>query len=156
PKPPVYRKQKGGGPKPAAPFANAPPRVVSTSASWSRSEIELRAELEEARLQDVGRPEPLARRQRRERVGDRKRPAAVEEVVGVEVDPEAIAIQLEALRGAQVELVEVEVAVVLANLHEVPDPRGGVGRVRMPECRRRCRGGPLCEDARRRAAGLHA
>src|SRR5436190_8027477 len=56
------------------------------------SEVELRAELEEARLQHVGRPQPLARRQRRERVGDGKRPIAVEHIVGVEVDAEPVAI----------------------------------------------------------------
>ena len=54
------------------------------------SEIELRADLEEPRLQHVGRPQPRPRRRRRERVVHRERPVAVEHVVEVEVEAEAV------------------------------------------------------------------
>src|SRR5262245_53596568 len=56
--------KKGGGPE------SPPP---SFSAPSTRSEVELRAEFEETRLQHVGRTEVLARRQRRERIRHRER-----------------------------------------------------------------------------------
>src|SRR5262249_16628230 len=91
------------------------------SAPSARSEIELRAELEEARLQHVGRTQVLARRQRRERVGHREWPVAVEDVVGVEVDAEPVAIELEPLRRPQVELLQILCAVLGARLNHADD-----------------------------------
>src|SRR6185436_20440950 len=76
---PVYPNKKGGE-------APAPPpesRILSSEFQMPDCslEVEMRAQLEEARLQHVGRPQPLAGRQRRERVGHRERPVAVEDVV---------------------------------------------------------------------------
>ena len=82
-------------------------------------EVELRADLEEARLEHVGRLQPVAGRRRREGAADGERPVAVEEVIGVEVETEAHLIQLDPLGRPEVELLKVLVAVVRADRLQV-------------------------------------
>ena len=57
-------------------------------------EVELRADLEEPGLQHVRRLQPVAGGRGRERVVQRKRPVAVEQVVAVEIHAEAILVEL--------------------------------------------------------------
>src|SRR5215218_10245683 len=56
-------------------------------------EVELPADFEEPRLQHVRRPQPPRGCRRRERIRDRKRPVAVEDVVEVEVEANPVMVQ---------------------------------------------------------------
>src|SRR5438034_10854461 len=96
--------------------------------SWRPLEIELRADLEEARLQHVGRTQPGRTRRCRERIEHSERPIAVEDVVDVEVEAGAIPVDLEPFGGTEIELVEVVVSVLRARLDQIHRLRGRAGR----------------------------
>src|SRR5947209_20618576 len=76
---------------------SVPPCLCGQRLRASFSEVEVHADLEEPRLQNVGRPQPGAGRCRRERAGHRERPVAVEHVIEVTVDPEADFVDLDPL-----------------------------------------------------------
>ena len=117
----------------------------------------MRADLEEARLQHVGRPQPRGVARRRERAGHGERPVAVEHVVEVEIDPQPIPLKLEPLRSPQIELLQIVGAVIRADRDQIHALRRQVLRIGPAQRRRRGRHGrPRGLDARRLEAGLHA
>src|SRR5262249_40044058 len=75
-------------------------------------EVDACAQLEEPLLQNVRRTLPLTGGRRRERAADRVRPAAVEHVIQVDAAAHAVPAEVQAFRGLEVQLVQVEPSVV--------------------------------------------
>src|SRR5262249_20209750 len=120
-----------------------------TDVSKSALKIELRSYLEEPRLKRVRRLQPGRTGGRRERVGHRERPIAVEKIVAIEVDAYRVTVERESSREFEVQLTQVAVAIIAAHCHQVDLFRRRVRRVTAAErgsgggCRR-----PRCQDGR--------